>query len=83
MCKMAVKHVSFGKLHYIGWIVLTAINTFIVFNEERKSRMMLLGIVVVLQFATFLFFIVDYEKVARLQWQKKEESLKKKLGLNL
>ncbi|PIN79392.1 hypothetical protein COV16_04475 [Candidatus Woesearchaeota archaeon CG10_big_fil_rev_8_21_14_0_10_34_8] len=69
-----------GRLHFIGWVIITILNTLMVLNDERKTRMILLVFVVVLQHATLLLFIVDYEKQGRAQWKKKEDALRKELA---
>lgn len=64
------------KLYLIGWLLVTIINTLIVLNDNRMSRMLLLVIVVVLQHITLLLVMYDFERQGREQWAKKEKRLR-------
>lgn len=73
-----------SKTHFMGWLLVTVVNTVMALSNDKQSRMFMLIFVVVLQFVTLLLFMIDYERMGRIQWRKKEESLKKKLttGIN-
>ena len=47
--------------------------------EEKRTRVVILVLIVVLQHITLLLFMFDYEKLGRAQLKKKEEALKKEL----
>ena len=68
-----------GRLHFIGWIIITILNTVMALLEEKRTRVVILVLIVVLQHITLLLFMFDYEKLGRAQWKKKEEALKKEL----
>ena len=65
------------KLYLIVWLIVTILNTLIVVNESKKSRMLLLIAVIVLQHVILLLFMLDYERMGRLQWKKKEKKIKR------
>ncbi|MBI5001800.1 hypothetical protein HZC31_00275 [Candidatus Woesearchaeota archaeon] len=68
-----------GRLHFIGWIIITILNTVMALLEEKRTRVVILVLIVVLQHITLLLFMFDYEKLGRAQWKKKEEALRKEL----
>ena len=47
--------------------------------EEKRTRVVILALIVVLQHITLLLFMLDYERVGRTQWKKKEEALRKEI----
>jgi len=67
------------KLYLIVWLIVTILNTLIVVNESKMSRMLLLVGVVVLQQIILLLFMFDYERLGRTQWKKKEKKLVKSI----
>jgi|SaaInlStandDraft_5_1057022.scaffolds.fasta_scaffold74703_1 hypothetical protein len=71
-----------GHMHLLGWVLITVLNTLIVLESEKRIRMILLIFVIILQFATIIFFMVDYERLGREQWKIKEKELLKKFSKN-
>ena len=70
-----------GGKHFIGWVLITVVNTKLVLSDDLRYRMYLLVLVIVLQFITFIFFMVDYDSLSMSQWKKKEEKIKKSLAV--
>lgn len=69
-------------LYFIGWCVVVCLNTFMVFNDNEKIRMMLLIGVIVIHHGILILFMVEYETMSRYFWKKKEKKLIEKLTSN-
>jgi len=68
-----------GNMHFIGWVILTLLNTSMVLVDDQKNRMFLMMFVVILQFVTLFLFMMDYNKLGTRQWKKREERLVEEL----
>ena len=69
--------IALGKLYLFGWVLTAVASTFMAISQDLRSRLGMLIIVLVLQHVTFLLFMVDYDRLASLQWKRKVHAMNK------
>ena len=62
-------------LHFLSSVLFTIVFMLQVINPDLEARMKLIPAVIVLFYATLVFFSLDYEKRRRKAWERKKRKL--------
>ncbi len=63
------------KFHFVASILFVITLSFLAINKNLNTRMLLLVPVLVLFYATIIFFGLEYEKEKQALWQKRQKKL--------
>ena len=64
-----------GKLHMFLYIGMSICSIFMAVNDSQQKRFIYLILILILQQATLLAFMVDYDSISQVMWKQKEKDL--------